>query len=135
MDLTEAKEVAIELTKQLAPESTEAVEEGFDGLAEAEFRVPSSVPQHAFHIPPETWTYAQSLAVFVGGIFADAAKDVLKKKLAQILSKLLKRREKVEKEEREVIIKAAETEGKRLRIPKEHRQRLASDLQKLTGTP
>ena len=131
MDPSEAKQVTIELTRELAPESTEAVEEGFDDLAKAGFRVPSSVRQHAFHIPPETWTYAQSLAVFVGGIFADAAKDVLKKKLAQTLSKLLKKGQRVEKEEREAVVKAAEVEGKRRRIPEAHRKRLASDLHKL----
>jgi|HubBroStandDraft_6_1064221.scaffolds.fasta_scaffold36000_1 hypothetical protein len=126
-----AKAIAIQLTRDFCPESLDSVEEGFDSLAAAGFKVPRSVPQHAFHIPPETWSYAQSLAVFVGGICAGAVKDVLKAQLAKTLEKFLGHPTVVNEKEAESLIHAIDKQCKALRIPQEHREKLEDDFRRL----
>jgi hypothetical protein len=130
-DMTTAKEVSLFLVENVVPDEVDAVEDGFDSLAKNGFRVPKDIPQHAFHIPPEVWSYSQSVAVFVGGIFAGAAKDVLKDRLAKLLERWLKRNPPLKSEEQEELLRAVDEEAKDLAIPDEHRKRLEDDFKRV----
>ena len=130
-DMKTAKQVAVLLISEIDPDDVDAVEDGFDSLAANDFKVPDSIPQHAFHIPPEVWSYSQSVAVFIGGIFAGAIKDVLKARLAKLLTRLLEKRHPLTEQEGEELVKAVDTEGTKLSLPKEHRDRLKGDLGKV----
>jgi hypothetical protein len=127
-DLSTAKKVSLYLVAEIVPTDVDAVEDGFDNLAGSGFQVPKSVPQHAFQIPPEVWAYSQTVAVFVGGIFAGAVKDVLKDSLAKLMERLLERDKPLSADEGEELIRAVDTEGKVLGIPEQHRKRLKNDF-------
>jgi hypothetical protein len=126
-----AKRVSLELIARFDPEDVDAIEDGFDSLAANGFQVPQNIPQHAFHIPPEIWSYSQTVAIFVGGIFAGAVKDVLKGRLAKLLERLLEKHQPLTKTERDEILGAIDVEAKKLKIPDEHRKRLESDFKKV----
>jgi hypothetical protein len=126
-----AKQVSISLVTRIDPENVDAVEDGFESLSANGFKVPGTVPLHAFHIPPEVWSYAQSVAVFVGGIFAGAVKDILKARLAKLLERLLNKGESLTKQEGEELLTAVDSEGAKLGVPEEHRKRLKSDFRKV----
>lgn len=123
-----AKQVSLAIIHRVSPDEMDMIEEGFDVLEKDGFKVPNEVPEHAFQIPPEVWSYAQTVAVFVGGIFAGAVKDVLKERLAKVLSRLLRTDDRPSDSEIADVIKAVDTEGKRLHIPEKHRERLKRDL-------
>jgi hypothetical protein len=126
-----ARQVTISLVTRIDPEDVDAVEDGFESLAANGFKVPATVPLHAFHIPPEVWSYAQSAAVFVGGIFAGALKDMLKARLAKLLERLLDKGESLTKQECQELLAAVESEGAKLSVPEEHRKRLKKDFEKV----
>ena len=127
-DMNTAKRVSLLLIGELDSNDVDAVEDGFDSLAASGFRVPKNIPQHAFQIPPEVWSYSQTIAVFVGGIFAGAIKDVLKDRVAKLLERLLERDRPLNRDEGEELIRAVESEGKALGIPDRHRKRLEDDF-------
>jgi hypothetical protein len=130
-----AKQVSLAIIQKVSPDDTDMIEEGFDSLEKGGFEVPDKVPEHAFQIPPEVWSYAQTVAVFVGGIFAGAIKDVLKERLAKILSHLLRTDDRPSDAEIADVIRAVDTEGKRLHIPEKHRERLKRDLRVILAKP
>lgn len=130
-----AKQVSLAIIQRVSPDEADMIEEGFDSLEQDGFKVPKRVPEHAFQIPPEVWSYAQTVAVFVGGIFAGAVKDVLKDRLAKILSRLLRTDDRPSDTEIAEVIKAVDTEGKRLHIPEKHRERLKRDLRGVFAKP
>jgi hypothetical protein len=125
------KRVSLELVAIFCPNDVDAVEDGFDSLAASGFQVPKNIPQHAFHIPPEVWSYSQTVAIFVGGIFAGAVKDVLKGRLAKLLERLLEKDQPLTKTESEELLGAIDVEAEKLKIPDEHRKRLESDFKKV----
>ncbi len=130
-----AKKVSLAIIQTVSPDEADMIEEGFDRLEKGGFYVPDKVPEHAFQIPPEVWSYAQTVAVFVGGIFAGAIKDVLKERLAKILSRLLRTDDRPSDAEIADVIKAVDTDGKRLHIPEKHRERLKRDLRVVLAKP
>jgi hypothetical protein len=130
-DLSTAKRVSLFLVAEIDPSDLDAVEDGFDNLAASGFQVPKAIPQHAFQIPPEVWAYSQTIAVFVGGIFAGAVKDVLKDHLAKLMEHLLERDKPLNADEGEELIRAVDTEGKMLGIPDQHRKRLKDDFKRV----
>src|ERR1700687_1065024 len=111
-DIATAKQISLLLVTELDSNEVDSVEDGFDNLAASGFRIPNDIPQHAFHIPPEVWSYSQSIAVFVGGVFAGAIKDVLKERLAKLLERLLEHDHALKTEEQEELVRAVDTEGK-----------------------
>jgi|ERR1700719_2173790 len=126
--LGEAKDITVRLVQQLSPSEVEAIEDGFDGLVAVDFKPPATVPEHAFHIPPEVWSYAQTIGTFVGGIIAGAAKDVIKDRLAKLILRLDKPSDSLTDAEIDELVAAVEPEGKSLGIPRSHRKRLQEDL-------
>jgi hypothetical protein len=130
-DMSTAKRVSLFLVAEIDPNDVDAVEDGFDNLAASGFLIPKNIPQHAFQIPPEVWAYSQTIAVFVGGIFAGAIKDVLKDRLAKLLEQLLEPDKPLKGDEQEELIRAVDTEGKILGIPDQHRKRLKDDFKRV----
>jgi hypothetical protein len=130
-DMNTAKQVSLFLVGEIDPNNVDAVEDGFDNLAASGFRVPTNIPQHAFQIPPEVWSYSQTIAVFVGGIFAGAIKDVLKDRLAKLMERLLERERPLNRDEGAELIRALDSEGKLLGIPDQHRKRLKEDFKRV----
>jgi hypothetical protein len=125
------KTVAEALVSRLQPGTEDVVEDGYDTLAANKFQVPEGVSEHAFQIPPEVWSYTLSICTFVGGIFADAAKDVVKKRLSKYLEDFLNKKKPLDRDQQEELLKFVETQGSKLRIPSSHRKKLEGDLRRL----
>lgn len=130
-DQENGKAVARTLVLRLQPGAEDVVEDGYDALAANKFQVPAGVSEHAFQIPPEVWSYTLSICTFVGGLFVDAAKDVVKKRLSKYLEDFLGKKKPLDREQQDELLKFVETEGAKLRIPAAHRKQLKSDLRRL----
>src|SRR6267378_7346832 len=95
------KAVAEALVSRLQPGSEDIVEDGYDTLAANKFQVPPAVSEHAFEIPPEVWSYTLSICTFVGGMFLDAAKDVVKKRLSKYLEDFLGKKQPLDRDQQD----------------------------------
>jgi hypothetical protein len=130
-DIEMAKAVATAMASSLQSGEEDVVEDGFEKLALIGFRVPATVAEHAFQIPPETWHYALTICAFVGGIFADAGKEAGKKYLSELLTKFFHQHQPLTAIEQSAIVKSVQTQGRALGIPVIHQHALEADLQKL----
>src|ERR1700681_1794150 len=86
-EFEKAKAVALTFCAALRPGEDDIVDDGFELLASRGYSVSLEVPEHAFQISAEAWTYTLSLCTLVGGVFAASVRDVATKRLSDLLTR------------------------------------------------
>lgn len=126
-----AKEIAVQLTQRLAPDDTDALEDGFDLLAANHFQLPETDPRHRFDVPQEVISYGLVIAVFIGQVFQEAAKDMVKEKLAQLLGKWLTQKQQIDSTEKAQLVAGIAKEIEKSKLPVNEKVRLQNDISRL----
>ena len=83
----DAKAVAIAICRAIDEDEAHIASTQFDKLIGMGGRAVALGDEGQFDIPSEALTYASLVVTFVGGIFADAAKDLLKEQLKNLLKR------------------------------------------------
>ena len=91
--LLDVKAVCTEITKVAAPDDVFLIEENFDALCQP--REPASTQQEGRFISHDVLvTFGAAVVTFLLTVFSDAIKDVLKKRVAEMLKRLYIKKDK-----------------------------------------
>ena len=88
----EIREFSVAICREIDEDEAYIVSTQFDTLFRTRGRAAALTDEGQFEIPSEAVTYASLVVTFIGGIFADAVKDVLKEQLVGGLRRWLKDR-------------------------------------------
>jgi hypothetical protein len=83
----EAKLVAIAICRCVDEDEAHIATTQFDRLMSMSGRAAALGDEGQFEVPTEALTYASLVVTFIGGLFADAAKDLVKQQLVDLLKR------------------------------------------------
>jgi hypothetical protein len=109
--------IARPLLASVSPGDEDLVEDIDQILADLGERRPRHSGRHGFEIPSEVMDVALLLVTFLGGVFADTAKDVAVEATKKLLERWTKSAEPVTESERVAIVSSLERHGKELKLP------------------